>query len=86
MAYSGNPDALEVFGRIGRRLGEVLFPILKELGISTLLMGGQISKSLSLMSESMQDRLPGVEILSVPEASVFVGLASLFNDNTNNQE
>lgn len=86
MAYSGNPNAIDVYGRIGRRLGEVLFPILKELGIDTLLMGGQISKSLSLMSESMQDRLPGVQILSVPDASVFVGLASLFNDNKTNQE
>ena len=86
MAYSGNPDAIEVYGRIGRRLGEVLSPIIKELGISTLLMGGQISKSLSLMSGSMQNELPGVEIHPVPETAVFVGLASLFDDNTNNQE
>lgn len=80
MAYGGNEAALEVFSELGYQLGEVLEDILQELEIDTLLMGGQISKSLSLMVRPLQDRLDGIGIQAAPEGTVFEGLYSLFQN------
>lgn len=82
MAYAGNEAALQVYAALGRRLGEVLGPILKELGISTLLMGGQISGSLELMSGPLKEELEDVQIIKAPDNSVFAGLESLFEEET----
>ena len=81
MAYAGDEAALKVYSDLGRRLGEVLAPILEELGIKTLLMGGQISGSLGLMSKTLGEQLKGVTIHKAPDNSVFAGLESLFDEN-----
>ena len=78
LAYAGDAAAIEVFAHLGDYLGKALQGIFQEMGIDSLLMGGQISKSLSLMLEPLQRRLDGVRILPVPEGAVFEGLSTLF--------
>lgn len=75
-AYAGEAAAQKVFSNLGECLGDALKEIVQELRIDTLLMGGQISKSLSLMLEPLQSRLSEVRILPLPEGAVFEGLAS----------
>lgn len=77
-ADSGDIDAMEVYSDIGFVLGKALRPILDSLGIRTLLMGGQISKSIGLMIRPLKAELPGIEILNAPENAVFEGLKTLF--------
>ena len=79
-AYAGEEAAQEVFSDLGDQLGESLERILPELHTDTLLMGGQIAKSLSLMLRPLQNRLEGIRILPVPEGAVFEGLSSLFEN------
>lgn len=79
-AYAGDEAALEVFSELGDQLGEALEDTVHELHVDRLLMGGQISKSMSLMLRPLQNRLEGIRILSVPEGAVFEGLSSLFTD------
>ena len=79
-AYGGEEAALEVFSDLGDRLGEALDDPVQELGIDTLLMGGQIAKSLSLMLRPLQNRLEGIRILAVPDGAVFEGLSTLFEN------
>ena len=78
MADSGDIDAMEVYSDMGFILGQALRPILDSLGIRTLLMGGQISKSIGLMIRPLKAELPGVEIILAPENAVFEGLKTLF--------
>lgn len=77
-AYAGHPVAMQVYRHVGELLGEALKVQADELSLDMVFMGGQISKSLSLMIEPLQEALPGVEILPSPEGAVFDGLASLF--------
>ena len=77
-ADSGDPCAQEVYSGIGSVLGRALRPILDSLGIKTLLMGGQISKSLHLFKAPLQAELPDTNILPAPENAVFEGLRTLF--------
>ena len=79
-AYAGEEAALQVFSDLGCQLGDVLEDIIHDMQIDTLLMGGQISKSLSLMLGPLQDRLEGIRILPVPEGAVFEGLSTLFEE------
>lgn len=79
-AYSGEESALEVFSDLGDQLGKALAGLAGELDIDTLLMGGQIAKSLSLMLRPLQNRLEGIRILPVPEGAVFEGLSTLFDN------
>ena len=79
-AYAGEEAALEVFSDLGSRLGEALEGIMEELHMDILLMGGQISKSLSLLLPPLRNRLEGIRILPVPEGAVFEGLSSLFEN------
>lgn len=77
-AYAGDSVALEVFAGTGDLLGKVLKPVADELHLDIILMGGQVSKSLSLMLEPLQAQLPGIKIQAAPEGAVFKGLESLF--------
>ncbi|MBR3074138.1 MAG: ROK family protein [Bacteroidales bacterium] len=79
LAYDGAAAAIETYREAGEVLGQALAHEVKELGLDTLLMGGQISKSLSLMLEPLQADLPGVRILPSPLGAVFEGLRSLFD-------
>ena len=78
-AYAGDPEAKEVYAQTGRLLGQSLKPLAEELGLSTVLMGGQISKSLSLMLEPMHSQIPDIRILQLPEGAVFNGLKALLD-------
>lgn len=84
MAYAGNESAIEVYSAVGEKLGQALQELLEQLKIDILLVGGQISASLSLMSEPLRNALEGIRILQTPPGSVFEGLANLF-DNNNQQ-
>lgn len=80
-AGAGDLIAREVYAHVGETLGEALRPILETLGIRILLMGGQISKSLDLMLQPLQQALANVDVLPLPEGAVFEGLATLFETN-----
>lgn len=79
-ACDGDHHAIEAYSNLGETLGEVLRPILDKMDIHTLLMGGQISKSLNLMIRPLQNALEGVAIIQAPENAVFEGLATLFKN------
>lgn len=80
-AYAGEEAACRVF----RQTGKILAPFLKEeaetLGLSVILFGGQISKSLALMIEPMRELTGVVQLLPAPEGAVFRGLDTLFEDD-----
>ena len=78
-AFAGEEAALEVYSGMGQQLGDALSPLLAELEVDTLLMGGQISKSLSLMIRPLQNALEGVKIAPLPDGAVFAGLKALFD-------
>ncbi|MBQ9194449.1 MAG: ROK family protein, partial [Bacteroidales bacterium] len=80
-AFAGEKAALENYAQTGAILGEALAPILQELKIDALLMGGQISRSLELMKTTLQNALPGMPIIKAPEQAVFTGLGTLFENN-----
>lgn len=77
-AYAGDIAAMDVYDNAGKILGEALEPLREELSFDTLLVGGQIAKSLSLMLKPLQAALPGLTILHAPENAVFEGLKTLF--------
>jgi len=78
-AFAGEEAALEVYSGMGQLLGDALAPLLAELEVDTLLMGGQVSKSLSLMIRPLQNALDGVRIAQLPDGAVFAGLEALFD-------
>lgn len=77
-AYAGDVPAMEVYDNVGTLLGGGLAEVLRDVNLDTLLVGGQIAKSLSLMMRPLQNALEGVNILQAPEGAVFEGLSSLF--------
>ena len=79
-AYDGEETAAQTFSNLGTTLGEALAPILEDLGVKTLLAGGQISRSLSLFRRPLVNALGDVEVLPVPEGAVFRGIQSLFDE------
>ena len=79
-AYSGDIAAMEVYDNIGKILGDALEPIHEELDFDTLLLGGQIAKSLSLMIKPMEAAMPGITIRQAPDGAVFRGLETLFEN------
>ena len=82
LAFGGDIPALEVYDHVGSVLGEFLKDTLPDIRTDTLLVGGQISKSLSLMIRPLQNALEGIAILPVPEGAVFEGLSALLEPTT----
>lgn len=78
-ARAGDVSAQQCYLQVGATLGEALKPVLDELGIHTLLAGGQISKSLDLMLPTLGPQLGDSEIIPLPEDAVFAGLSTLFD-------
>ena len=78
MAYEGNQEAIAVYKETGALLGAALKEVLNGIDAKVLLVGGQISKSLSLMATPLQNALSGIQIHPAPEGAVFEGLTSLF--------
>ena len=78
-----SPEGKEVFARTGAYLAEAAAPLLQELGIECLLLGGQIAKSFGLMEETLRSGLAGVpslesvSVLPNLDAATFDGLRAL---------
>lgn len=79
-AYSGDSTAREVYEQVGRFLGRSLEKVIGDLNVTTVLIGGQIGKSFSLMRGSMQRQLEGIRLVNAPYGAVFVGLSALLNN------
>lgn len=62
-AAAGEPDAAGAFLAAGRAFAEGAGPLLRELGIATVLFGGQIAKSFDLMRPAAEPLLPGVTLV-----------------------
>lgn len=77
LANGGSETALQVFSDLGATLGEALAPLLEELGIETLLLAGQISRSLPLFERPLRNTLEGIDVRLAPEGAVFAGLRHL---------
>ena len=79
----GTPEGEAAFSLMGARLGDAAAPLLQELGIECLLLGGQIAKSFSLMERTLRESLSAVDSLKylgpLPDLdhSTFNGLRSL---------
>lgn len=79
LARKGDAAALEAYRQTGAQLGAALKDVLPELGVRTLLLGGQIAGSADLLLESLQEAAGnGIRILRAPEGAVFEGLKCLF--------
>ena len=78
-----SPEGKVVFSCTGAHLAEAAAPLLAELGIECLLLGGQIAKSFGLMEASLRAGLAGVRSLKAVSAlpnldtATFDGLRSL---------
>lgn len=62
-ARAGEPDALRAFLEAGRAFAEGAGPLLRELGIMTVYIGGQIAQSFDLMRPSAEPLLPGIRLV-----------------------
>lgn len=62
-AMRGDRAALDTFSAVGTHLAEVSAPLLEELGIECLYLGGQISLSFHLMETSVRQGLAHVGTL-----------------------
>lgn len=80
---AGTPEGRAAFALMGGRLGEAAAPLLADLKIECLLLGGQIAKSFSLMEAELRAGLSAVEGLGfigpLPnlDSATFDGLESL---------
>ncbi|MBQ9193028.1 MAG: ROK family protein [Bacteroidales bacterium] len=84
-ARAGDLAAMEAYSTTATVLGEYLAPVLEELGIDSLLFGGQVVKSFDLMERPLRNALEGIpkleRIAIAPEGAVYEGLATLFENN-----
>ncbi len=80
-AYAGDEAALEVFSQAGALLGQVLSEVCEDLNPETVLVGGQIAKSLSLMQRPFQNALGDTPVRQAPEGAVYAGLEDLLKEN-----
>jgi glucokinase len=85
-ALSGDLISRRVFEETGRMLGEVLKPVLEELGTQCLVLGGQISKSYSLFEKSLKESVKELDSLdriycsANPDDSHLLGCGKAFLD------
>ena len=79
LAEEGDDAAMEVFSDMGGILGEALAPVLEELSVGTLLLAGQVSRSLPLFERPLRNALDGIYLRPAPEGAVFAGLRRLFD-------
>ena len=81
LADTGDEPAQEVYSTLGETLGTALAPLLEELRVGTLLLAGQISRSLHLFERPLRNALDGIDIRHAPAGAVFAGLCRLFDAN-----
>lgn len=69
LAHSGNLQAIKIFDDMGKNLAKIVKPIILELNIKTLYLGGQVSKSIDLFFDSLNEGLKDtcLEQIKVPE-------------------
>ena len=81
LARAGNPDAREAFRAVAASFADCAGPHLRDLGITTLLFGGQIAKAFDLMEATLRDALPEIEMFEVKnyEEAVIAG-TSIISD------
>ena len=81
-ARSGDALAKQAFASAASTLAQAVSPVINELGVSEIIMSGQISKSFDLMEESLR-RGFGNGITVRPSSNisgaVFKGIAKLFD-------
>jgi len=75
-AYNGDKKAQERFEECASILATALSPILTEYGIECLLLGGQISRSFSLMENTLKEKLSEVPSLKCIKAVSDIGNAT----------
>ena len=78
-ADAGDEAALQVFSDLGETLGQALAPLLEELRVGTLLLAGQVSRSLPLFERPLRNALDGIDIRPAPAGAVFAGLNRLLD-------
>lgn len=61
-ARRGDVMAERCFQTLGKSLGEILLPVVREHNFTLLLLGGAISKSAGLFLPQLRSSLPGIEI------------------------
>ncbi len=62
-ARAGDEMARHAYRELGEILAEVTAPVLAELGIEALILGGQVSYSFGLFSDSLEHGLSGIPSL-----------------------
>lgn len=77
-AYNGDKAAREAYESVGVFLGQALGRAIKDFDINTVLIGGQIAQSFSLMEASLVQCLKGIRVRQAPFGAVFEGLSTLF--------
>lgn len=78
LAGKGDIKALVTFSKVGETVASAIAPVLEEYGVECLLFGGQISRSFSLMEQSVRERLSAVTSLK------YIGPVSDFGNATFN--
>lgn len=68
-ARAGEKEAIDAFLETGKAFAEGAAPLLRQLGIGTVLFGGQISKSFDLIAPSIRETLPDISIAEVKNFS-----------------
>ena len=82
-ARAGDALAKQAFSSVAGTLTRAIAPVVKELGISEIIMSGQISKSFDLMEEALKQGFgDGVIVRPSSDISgaVFKGIAKLFDN------
>lgn len=78
LARDGQDKAAgRVFHETGQILGKVLAPVLKELSVQCLILGGQISKSADLMMDGLAEQLEHVPCLERVTPAKHIDTSSL---------
>jgi glucokinase len=70
--------SIQVFNEMGKRLGQVLRPILSEFRAECLVLGGQISKSFILFSNPLQGELQSIPTLKKIAPANMIDLSPIF--------
>jgi len=78
LANRGQNEAIQVFRELGENLAEILKPILTDFRAECLILGGQISKSISLFKDPLKERLRHVASLKKISRARLIMTAALF--------
>ncbi|MBP5373404.1 MAG: ROK family protein [Bacteroidales bacterium] len=77
-AYDGDRAAQKAYALAGEYLGRALAQAISGMNVSTVLTGGQVSQSFSLMEPSFMRYMEGIRLVQAPPGAVYEGLSSLF--------